>query len=637
MVSSNWYEWIVHTNYSFNIGSSTPEEMIKEATANGYKSIGICDYDGIYGVIRAYKAKKDLNSNIKITYGCELRLEESNKKPLIYQDSIILKALTYKGYMQLNSIITEYAKSGKHEKKLELKTLMNFETSDLICIVPMRGIIRTGDYASLLERIYCLKNIFRENLYMHASMHLNSYEDQYITRAYKLSKVCSVPILLSQDAFFHTKDRKELNDIQHGIRLNKACYKVAEHLFVNSERCLNSKDVLYKRYSSLPFYEEAMKASEELLNRFEFCPSMIKYKYPKEMIPEGLTSLKYLEELVFISLKKMYPKNIPEDLLAIIYKELKLIKDLQFADYFLTVWDIVRWAKSQNILCQGRGSAANSAVCYILGITAINPVEYDLLFERFLNVERGDPPDIDVDFENERREEVIQYIFQRYGREKSAMVANVISYKSRSAIRSTGKALGINESIISAVAKSGDFSLFDSRIKDTWIKMSELIKGYPNHLGIHSGGFVICDTDISQLSPIEPASMEGRTVIQWAKDDLEYIECFKIDVLALGMLTALRKTLEYLKEYEGISMRLNQIPHGDSKTYEMIQRADTLGTFQIESRAQMSMLVRLKPSRFYDLVVQVGIIRPGPIEGGLIHPFLRRRSGIEKFTIPTQN
>ena len=434
----------------------------------------------------------------------------------------------------------------------------------------MRGIIRTGDYEEILERIYALKNIFQDRLYLHASYHLNSYEDQYITRVEKLSSICSIPCILSQDVFFHDKSRKELNDIQHGIRLNKACYKIPDQLFVNSERSLTEIDILHKRYKRLSFFEKAMKNAEDLVKKMKFCPSMIKYKYPKEMIPDRFSSIEYLKELVFISLKKIYPENIPNNMLDTIHKELQLIEKLGFADYFLTVWDIVRWSKSQGILCQGRGSAANSAVCFVLGITAINPVDYDLLFERFINTERGDPPDIDVDFENERREEVIQYIFQRYGRHKAAMVANVITYKRKSAIRDTAKALSISSKISSLVAKSNDFSFCSSKIKDTWRMHAEQIEGFPNHLGVHSGGFVICDDSLSQLSPVEPASMEGRTVIQWSKDDLEYIECFKIDVLALGMLTALRKTLHYLKEYEGIKLQLNQIPHTDKNISEKL-------------------------------------------------------------------
>ena len=630
----DWYEWICHSYYSFNIGSSSPKELIEAATYHNYKSLGICDYDGIYGFIKAYRAAKELNSDIKLTYGCELRLKEDSREPLIYQDTIILKCINYEGYIELNKIITAYSLAGKHNKYLCLDVLKRFNLDNLICIIPMRGIIRTGDYSSVIERVYRLKNLFTKNLYLHVSVHLHSYEDQHIHRVHKISNICSIPILLSQDVYFHDTERKQLNDVQNGIRTNKSCYKIADHLFINSERTLNPKKNLKKRYSYLPFFSDAMQNSKELLNRFTFCPSLIEYKYPQLSNLGSYSSIDYLRKLATQSLNKIYENSIPQQVLDTLYKEIDLVEKLNFSDYFLTVWDIVSWAKSKNILCQGRGSAANSVICYALGITAINPIEYDLLFERFLNTERGDPPDIDVDFENERREEVIQYIYQKYGREKSAMVANIITYKRKSAIRATGKALGISEQSIIKASSESNFHINESSINNTWKVLSDTLESFPNHLGIHSGGFVLSNATIYELSPIEPASMDDRTVIQWAKDDLEYINCFKIDILSLGMLTALRKTIDYLKSHEGINLSLNKIPQGDIKTYDMIQKADTLGVFQIESRAQMSMAVRLKPKCFYDLIIQIGIIRPGPIEGGLIHPFLRRRNGMEKITYP---
>jgi len=368
------------------------------------------------------------------------------------------------------------------------------------------------------------------------------------------------------------------------------------------------------------------------------------------MIPERHTAIGYLEELTWKGAKERFGETLSGKVITILTHELDLIKTLEFADYFLTVWDIVTWARSQDILCQGRGSAANSAVCFVLGITSVDPTLFDLLFERFISMERGDPPDIDVDFEHERREEVIQYIYRRYGRDRAAMVANVITYRSKGAMRAVGKALGASEALLGRMSKMASSKFFrgsgtqniiqnlkaKSLPSGLWSDLSERLKTFPRHLGIHSGGFMLSNTPLTSLVPLEPATMADRTVVQWCKDDIEGLGFFKIDVLSLGMLSAIRKCFHDVEDKYGRKLSLYGIPKDDAATFSMIQRADTAGTFQIESRAQMSMLPRLRPQCFYDLVIEVAIVRPGPIQGKVIHPYLARRQGKEPIVFPDE-
>ncbi len=390
---------------------------------------------------------------------------------------------------------------------------------------------------------------------------------------------------------------------------------------------------------------------KDISDSCQFDMSELKYHYPQEFLPAGKTAFQYLTELTWQKAHERYD-NIPDKVQTLIMHELELIQNLNFADYFLTVWDIVRWAREQKILCQGRGSAANSAICYVLGVTNVDPSEFDVLFERFISIERGDPPDIDVDFEHERREEVIQYVYQRYGRNKAAMVANVICFKKKGAVRAVGKALGVPEIILDEAAKylsmrqyrrsatqktiseASDKIFLSENLQNIWREYSEKLLGFPRHLGIHSGGFLLSNDPIDELVPREPATMPGRTCLQWCKDDIEGLGFFKIDLLALGMLTAIRKIFHTLKIHYGQDLAMQTVPPNDSKTYNMIQKADTVGVFQIESRAQMQMLPRLRPEKFYDLVIEIAIIRPGPIQGKMIHPYLKRRRGLEPEEYP---
>jgi error-prone DNA polymerase len=657
-----WHEWLSHSNFSFLVGASHPHELVDYADELHYRGLGLCDFDGIYGVVRAHRAqqKRKLSGSfhgLKIFYGAEIHFEKDHSRPLILQNTVAIFARNLNGYKNLCGILSHSHQGGKHEAHISIDDLCHADLADLVAILPMRGLVRRGSAAqdSLLSQCRKLKSAFGSRFYLSITRSLNPADDIWIRPTLELSRHLDIPILVSQDIFFHDRSRKPLSDTLHAIRHNQTVDQVVHHMFVNSERCLHSLRELNQIYQGFSIFERSLINSYELAQSFSLSLDQLKYQYPKHMIPVGHTAQSFLEEITWNAAYERYSDPLPNKIFNLVSHELRLVAELGFADYFLTVWDIVHWARSQNILCQGRGSAANSSICFVLGITAVDPARFDLLFERFISAERGDPPDIDVDFEHERREEVIQYIYRRFGRSHAAMVANVICFKTRGALRATGLALGIPESVISLASKLIDHREFgDDPIRDiihsvskdvpttrvdsgrveSWIMMAKSIKGFPRHMGIHSGGFVISQDPIDQLCAQEPATMPGRSVIQWSKEDIEALGFFKIDVLALGMLSAIRKTLHLISEHFGNQMQLHEIPHDDAATYAMIQRADTIGTFQVESRAQMSMLPRLRPKVFYDLVVEVGIVRPGPIQGGFIHPYLKRRRGEEAVTYP---
>lgn len=640
-----WYEWLCHSNFSFGIGGSHPEEYVTRAAALGYGGLGLCDYDGVYGIVRAYRRQQELQHTIKLFYGAELHLGPDHHRPLVYRDSIVLYARNRRGYQELCSLLSSAHEHSKREACLPLDRLLAANPRDLICLQPMRGLIRHGTPVAIEERYRLLKEHFGDQFHLVLSRHLSPVEDRWINPTLAWSRSLDIPCIFSQDAYFHQPDSKDLCDILQAIRLNKPLDAIIPHLFVNGERCLQEPALLATRYRAFVDYERILQKSQALAEQIEFSLSELRYQYPQEFLPPGYSSQTFLEEIVWHMAYRCYEGLIPSNIRSLLERELLLVADLDFADYFLTVWDIVRWAREQEILCQGRGSAANSAICFVLGITSVNPANFDVLFERFISRERGDPPDIDVDFEHERREEVIQYIYARYGRPRAAMVANVISFRNRSAIRMVGKALGIAPHIIQEATRLQELRLDkhtdaielpeeDSIPWALWDQLASRIKGFPRHMGIHSGGFVINQDPLDSICPQEPATMPGRSVLQWSKDDIEHLTIFKIDVLALGMLTVLRKTMHLVEQHQDRRLELATIPENDAATYEMIQRAATVGTFQVESRAQMSMLPRMRPRCFYDLVVQIGIIRPGPIQGGLVHPFLRRRQGKEAIVYP---
>ncbi len=660
-----WHEWLCHTNFSFLKGASHPKHLVQRAIEGHYHSLTITDYDGVYGCARTYLVLKKLQqlgteTHLKIHCGAEIHLSPDHDLPLYYQDTLALVVLTHEGYFNLCKLLSLSHRDGKKDAWLPLESLLECSVEGLVAIQPMRGKLRQGlsdSDSEWLERVDALKAHFQDRWYWAISRHLNPAEDCWIPQVLDMAQRSQDRVLLSQDIFFHEPSQKRVHDVLQAIRLNQPLSEISEHLFVNSRRYPHRLESLERLYGELPVYEQALHDSAELAQSIQFELGQLRYHYPKEMIPSGFTPQSYLEHLVWEHALKRYGNPVPEKICNLLMHELHLVQALQFADYFLTVYDIVTWARQHNILCQGRGSAANSAICFVLGITAVSPDQVDLLFERFVSLERGDPPDIDVDFEHERREEVIQYIYERYGRDRAAMVANVITFRSKGAMRFTGKALGIPEPILSQASDllkarafrgselsevvtqlQHDLGEKAAEVSDLhwklWPALAAQVIGFPRHLGIHSGGFVVADKPLHWLCPQEPATMEGRTVIQWCKEDIEGLGFFKIDILALGMLTALRKMFELLYTYYGRKIDLASIPQDDTRTYEMIQKADTVGVFQIESRAQMGFLPRHKPVDFYDLVVQVAIIRPGPLQGGMVHPYIRRRFGLEKPQVP---
>lgn len=678
--SLKWNEWLCHSNFSFLSAAAHPEELVRRAVACGYQGLGFCDYDGVYGIVRAFRERKKLqkdNPNLKLQlfYGAELHLEKDHDEPLLLQNTLVLYAQNHLGYKNLCSLLSASRKEGKSYPHLPLEELLLSDVTGIVAILPMRGLLRTSGLEQAFAQAKKIAAHFKskdsggnQRCFQAISRHLHPAEDCHIQPALTLAQRLQIPLLLSQDAYFDHANKKDLHDCLQAMKQNRTVDKAAPFLFPNDRRFLQSQKNLGQLYGYLPFYQEALYNSLKLAQNFTFDLDQLAYHYPKEMIPEEFTPQAYLEHLVWNYAKEKYAQekydfSVPEKVVKLLNHELALVKQLDFADYFLTVWDIVSWARSQNIVCQGRGSAANSSICFVLGITAVNPNQFDLLFERFLSVERGDPPDIDVDFENARREEVIAYVYRRYGREKAAMVCNLITFRKKGAVREVGKALGVPEKILSQAASYlGSFGMrglglegvfaklqqtelqksekqdsevtLPPHIWPLWEALSLKVKGYPRHLGIHSGGFMLSDKSINWLVPREPATMEGRSVIQWSKDDIEALGFFKIDLLALGMLTAMRKSFDLIKSHYGQEMSLNQIPDNDPATYDMIRKGETVGVFQIESAAQRASLPALKPKNFYDLVVQVAIIRPGPILAGVKHPYLRRRAGLEQVNYP---
>ncbi len=652
-------EWLCKTNFSFLHGASHPRELIERANLLGYASLCINDFDGAYGLARCYREldylrKQQQHRGLKLNYGAEIHFQRDHDLPVLLQDTLVLVAQTRDGYRNLNRLLSHAHRDGKDYANLPLEFLLNSDVGGIFAIQPMRGAIRCRGVDSRHDE---LKDLFDGRYYLAVSRHLHPAEDRWIRLTLDNAAAHGLDFILSQDVFFHDRRQKCISDLLQAIRTNRVFEQCHAHFFPNAERCLHDETELERLFRDIPGYRRALAVARELNRSCEFDLGQLGYRYPQEMIPDGHDALSYLRELVRQGVEERFGPDPSRRLLDQIEHELDLIGRLRFADYFLTVWDIVSWARQQHILCQGRGSAANSSVCFVLGITSVNPDQFELLFERFVSMERGDPPDIDVDFEHERREEVIQYIYRRYGRERAAMVANVVTFRGKGALRAVGKALGADDALLEKMSKiassryyrgAGTENIVKALKNDyeaehpdapriswnLWMQLSEKLHGFPRHLGIHSGGFMLSDQPLDCLLPREPATMEGRTVIQWSKEDIEALGFFKIDVLSLGMLSAMRKCFDYVDYYYGQRLSLDRIPDDDAPTYAMIQKADTVGTFQIESRAQMSMLPRLKPACFYDLVIEVAIIRPGPIQGKVIHPYLARREGLEPVTYP---
>ncbi len=613
----SYVELRAKSNFSFLTGASHPEELVETSIKQGLSGIAITDINGVYGMPKGFKASRK-EKDFMFICGAEFTFYD--------HPNLTVLARTKRSYGEICKMLTESKRDKeKGEGNLWISDFlkMSLTVSDELIIIPRMG--ESLDLALLKE--------YFTHLYLPLTFYLDGKDSERISRVLELSQEFQIPLVATNDVEYHIKIRKIIQDVLVSIREGKPLSEVGFKLQPNGERYIKSPKAMETLYKDFP---EALSNTLLIAKQCSFSPCELKYRYPSEWIPTGHTSQSYLEELVNIMAPIRYKNTPNEKTLKQIQHELALIKELNFADYFLTIYDIVRFANDNGILCQGRGSAANSVICYVLGITAIDPVQMDLLFERFISVERNEPPDIDIDFEHERREEVIQYIYQKYGRHRAAMISAVVTYRFRSAFREVCKAFGVPVGTLSAKKVERNFQdlIKDLPNKETLAQkiysIAQEMNGFPRHLSIHSGGFTLSADPITEIVPVEPARMDGRTIIQWDKYDLDILGLIKVDVLALGMLSCLNKILKRLH------LKLHEIPHDDKETYEMIHRCETVGTFQIESRAQMSMLGRLKPSNFYDLVIEVAIVRPGPIVGKMIHPYLKRRRGLEKIDYPNK-
>jgi error-prone DNA polymerase len=624
------------SNFSFLRGASHAEELVQRAATLGYRAIAITDECSMAGVVRAHTAAKE--AGIHLVVGSEFELADA---PVF--ERIVLYAIDRESYGDLCELIT-LARSRTHKGsyRLTLRDIVERKPRAL-CIALLHRDTHREDVQNSLK---ILRNIFAESLWLGVSLRYEVDDTETYRNLQAIADESQLRLVAMERVVMHTRERKILHDVLTAARDHECVETLGSKALCNSEAYLKHIAQIEQRYPL-----EAVFETVNLAAHCTFSLDELQYEYPREVVPEGETPTSYLRQLTYKGLDERYKGSPPADVVATAEHELHIIEELRYEAFFLTIYDIVVFARSQGILCQGRGSAANSVVCYCLGITEVNPAQMKVLFERFISRERNEPPDIDVDFEHERREEVIQYLYKKYGRQRTALAAAVATYRSKGAIRDAAKALGFSLDQLDALSKTivwwdgkqvAPERLIEAGFDPETPTMQRLMDlthqllGFPRHLSQHSGGFVIAREKLTRLVPIENAAMPERTVIQWDKDDLEDLKLIKVDVLALGMLTAIRKTIDELNRFYSASMTVRNIPSNDDTTYEMIQRADTIGVFQIESRAQMSMLPRLKPKCFYDLVIEVAIVRPGPIQGGMVHPYLRRRDGIEPVTYPSK-
>ena len=624
------------SNFTFLRGASSPESLVAQAAALGYHALALTDECSLAGIVRAHlEAKK---SDLKLLIGTELRIDPSNQAAY----KIVLLAQHREGYGNLCEVITR----GRMQAVKGQYLLRPHEVIAEGCLAILIPDLEATP-ADLANQLTWLAQHFSNRCWVALSRLHRAQDNLRLQMIQTQAQAQDIPCVAIGQVEMHKRSRKALHDILAAIRLRKTISECGYDLASNAEQHLRTR----LRLSNL-YEPELLLQTICIAERCHFNLDELRYEYPEEVVPQGYTAAQYLHEQTWQGAVKRYPAGIPENVSTQIKHELALITELGYETYFLTVYDLVRFAVSRQILCQGRGSAANSAVCYCLGITAVNPANGNALFERFISRERNEPPDIDVDFEHQRREEVIQYLYQKYGRQRAALTGVVTSYRPRSVLRDTGRALGIDAQIIDQVAKShrwwdGKQNLIhrlleagldaEATITLQWAELAQALMGFPRHLSQHPGGFVLARGLLSRLVPIENAAMPQRSVVQWDKDDLDAVGLLKVDVLALGMLTVIRRSLEWVAWRRKLPhFRLQDITDDDQPTYDMICAADTVGVFQIESRAQMSMLPRLRPRQFYDLVIEVAIVRPGPIQGGMVHPYLRRRQGLEAITYPSR-
>ncbi len=634
------------TNFSFLEGASHPDELVHQAAELGYRALAVTDRNSLAGVVRGHGAAKD--AGLKLIVGAEITPDDA--------PAVILWATDRASYGRLARLITEgRRRAEKGECRLSFDDVAK-HAEGLLAGIRGEQTCRVHACTHLISRQdptgACkhapYRELFADRCYLLAELHLGPDDRQKLARLQELSRQTRIPLVAAGNVHYHVPQRAALHNVLTAIRYGCTVADVTQHLFANAERHLRPLKEIAALFADAP---DALRRTVEIADRSTFSLDELRYEYPEELAPPGQTVSGYLARLTWAGARRRYPRGVPQKVRNLLEHELQLITELHYEAYFLTVWDLVRFARRRGILCQGRGSAANSAVCYCLGITAVDPERMDVLFERFVSRERNEAPDIDIDFEHQRREEVLQYLYQKYGRERAGMTAEVITYRTRSAVRDVGKALGLPPERVDALAKRLEHFHHQPDLPQRCreadidpetlpgrqlIALVEQLVGFPRHLSQHTGGMVMTRGLLCELVPIENAAMPDRTVIVWNKDDLDELGILKVDCLALGMLSAIRRAFDLVRRHHGRRLTLANIPAEDPGVYEMICRADTMGVFQIESRAQMSMLPRLKPRSFYDLVIEVAIVRPGPIQGDMVHPYLRRRSGEETVSYPNK-
>lgn len=620
------------SHFSFQRGASSATELFTRARELGYSALAITDECSLAGVVRALEASEA--TGVKLIVGSEITLADGPTLVLLCEDR--------EGYAALSRLVTTARRStGKGGYRLCRADLEAQPLEGLLALWPPQDPAADGcdDTAAWLRRL------FPGRLWLAFACHRQSGDAARLQALRHLGQRQGLRLVATGAVHMHQRRRRALQDALTAIGLRRPVAECGLALFPNGERHLRPRETLARLYPPALLAEGL-----RIAGRCRFSLRELKYVYPEELVPAGLTPTAHLRALTEAGVRRRWPDGEPPAVRALVEKELALIAELGYEAFFLTVEDIVRWARSRGILCQGRGSAANSVVCYSLGITAVGPDRIGMLFERFISRERNEPPDIDVDFEHQRREEVIQYIYGKYGRTRAALAATVICYRSRSAARDLARALGFSsdqvEQLGAVFARGQSDAPLEERLRERGfdpdapalrrlLVLHAELRGAPRHLSQHVGGFVISDEPLWRLVPVENAAMPGRTIIQWDKDDLEALGLLKVDCLALGMLSCLRGCFDLLRAHRGLDLGLATVPEGDAATYAMLQRADTVGVFQVESRAQMAMLPRLKPSNFYELVIEVAIVRPGPIQGDMVHPYLRRKQGLEPVDYPS--
>ena len=671
----SYAEFATATNFSFLRGASHPRDLVLRAMLLGHSGIGIADRNTVAGVVRAYSALEELRRDgivppeklrdgggpgefvwkeVSLPEGCESDPDQIKSRArnfkltagtrLVFADGtpdILAYPANREGWGRLTRLLT--LGNGRAKKGDCILTLddLTEDTHNLLLAVMPDGCLKS------LEGVLCrLKEAAPRSVWLAAHMHRRGDDRRRLAKLKHIASAARVPLLAVNDVLYADPDQRDLQDVLTCVREGTTIAEAGRQLEVNTERHLKHPAEMARLFRDCP---EAIEEAGRLLAKIGFSLDQLKYEYPDEPVPAGWEPQAWLEELTHRCARARYPDGVPDKVAHLIREELILIAKLDYARYFLTIHDIVRFADSKKILCQGRGSAANSAVCFVLGITAVDPKDHDLLFARFISTERKEPPDIDVDFEHERREEVIQYIYEKYGRHRAGIASTVIRYRPRSAIRDVGKALGLTEDVTAKIA-STQWGSWGSDIRDAHIRQAGLdpenpmirravnfavrILGFPRHLSQHVGGFILARGRLDDIVPIGNAAMDKRTFIEWDKDDIDALGLMKVDVLALGMLTCIRKSFDLLRQHDGIDYSLASVPREQTDVYDMLCNGDSIGVFQVESRAQMNMLPRLRPREFYDLVIQVAIVRPGPIQGDMVHPYLRRRAGLEEVNYP---